>query len=130
MNLLAKTLGLALAVVATFAGCAAAATLAFGSTKLSAGNATVTSCGITTLTATRGVDNSGNVTRVDVSGIPAACSGETFSVTLVGAAKAGLGSGTGTVGSCATSCSAAVTSFGASVSAGSVLSYSFAVQGS
>jgi hypothetical protein len=130
MNLLSKTLGLCLAVVATFAGCAAAATLAFGSTTLSAGSTGVTSCGIASLTATRAVDNSGNVTRVDVSGIPAACSGETFSVTLVGAANALLTSGSATVGSCAPTCSAAVTSLGASVSAATVLKYSFAVTGS
>ncbi len=104
--------------------------MAFGSTSLSAGNASVTSCGITSLTATRSVDNSGNVTRVDVSGIPAACSGETFSVTLVGAANAALTSGSATVGNCGTTCSAAVTSFGSTVSAANVGSFSFAVTGS
>ena len=130
MSLLSKTLGFGLAVAATFAACAAAATMAFGSTSLSAGNASVTSCGIASLTATRSVDNSGNVTRVDVSGIPAACSGETFSVTLDGAANAALTSGSATVGNCGTTCSAGVTSFGSTVSAANVGSFSFAVTGS
>ena len=129
MKLLSKTLGLALAAAAIFAGCAAAATLAFGSTTLSAGNAPVTSCGVASLTATRAVNNAGNVTRLDVAGIPVACSGQTFWVTLVGAGNAGLTNGSATVGACGTTCSAAVTSFGASVSGLSVLKYSFAVVG-
>jgi hypothetical protein len=133
MNLLPKTLGLVLAVAATFTGCAAAATLAFGSTALSAGNAGVSSCGVSSLSATRNVDNAGKVTRVDVGAIPLACSGETLSVTLVGASSASLGSGTGVVGGCATTCSvsitASATNFGVAVSAANVLSLSFAVVG-
>jgi hypothetical protein len=75
------------------------------------------------------VDNAGNVTRVDVAGIPAACSGETLSVTLVGASNAGLGSGSATVGDCTTTCSAAITSFSATASAAGVLGYSFGLAG-
>jgi hypothetical protein len=129
MNLLTKTLGLGLAIAATFTACAAAATLALGSTSLSAGNASVTSCGVSSLSATRNVDNAGNVTRVDVGGIPSACSGETLSVTLVGAANAALGSGTATIGGCSTTCSAAITSFGGTVSAANVVGFSFGVAG-
>jgi hypothetical protein len=133
MNLLSKTLGLGLAVAVTFAGCAAAATLAFGSTALSAGNATTTSCGVSSLAATRTVDNAGSVARVDVGSIPLACSGETLSVTLVGAAGASLGSGTGVIGGCTTRCSvsitASVTNFGVGVAATNVLSFSFAAVG-
>jgi len=129
MNLLSRTFGLGLAVAATFAGCAAAATLAVGSTSLSAGNASVTSCGVTSLGATRNVDNAGNVTQVDVGAIPSACSGETLTVTLVGAAGASLGSGSATVGGCSATCSASITSFGATVSAAAVLSFSFAMAG-
>ena len=72
-------------VAATFTACAAAATLALGSTKLSAGNAAVTACTASPLTATRNVDNSGTVTQLNVAGIPTACYGETLSVTLVDA---------------------------------------------
>jgi hypothetical protein len=133
MNLLPKTLGLVLAVAAAFTGCAAAATLAFGSTTLSAGSAGVSSCGVSSLSATRTVDNAGKVTRVDVGAIPLACVGETLSVTLVGASSASVGTGAGVVGGCTTTCSvsitASVTNFGVSVSAASVLGLSFAVVG-
>ena len=44
MKHLTKALAFGLAVAAAFTACAAAATLALGSTKLSAGNATVTAC--------------------------------------------------------------------------------------
>jgi uncharacterized Zn-binding protein involved in type VI secretion len=129
MNLLTKILGLALAVAVTFTGCAAAATLALGSSPLSAGNASVTSCGVSSLTATRNVNNAGSVTRVDVAGIPAACSGETLSVTLVGASNAALANGSATVGACSTTCSAAITSLSATVSAANVLGFSFGLAG-
>jgi hypothetical protein len=129
MNLLSKTLTVGLVAAAAFAGTAAAATLAVSSKSLSAGSATVTSCGISSLVATRTVDNSGNVTRVDVVGIPTACSGETLSITLVGSAKASLGGGTATIGSCGTTCSASLASFGGTVSAAGMTGYSFGVVG-
>jgi hypothetical protein len=129
MKHLSKALGFGLAVAAAFTACAAAATLAVGSNKLSAGNAGVTACTSSALTATRSVDNSGNVTQVNVAGIPTACSGETLSVTLVGTANAALGSGTGTVGSCGTTCSVTITSFSSSVSAPNVVGYSFGLTG-
>jgi hypothetical protein len=129
MKLLANILGLALAVAATVVACGAAASLALGSQSLSAGSAAVTACGgLTSLTATRNVDNAGNVTQVNVGGIPTACSGETLSVTLVGAANASLGSGTATLGSCTATCSATLSSFG-TVSAASVTGYSFGLAG-
>jgi hypothetical protein len=124
-----KTLAFALAVAAAFSGCAAAATLAFGSTSLSAGNAAISSCGLTSLTATRNVNNAGNVTRVNVAAIPVACSGETLAITFVGAANSSLGNGSATIVSCATTCSAMITSFSSSVSAASIASYSFGVTG-
>jgi hypothetical protein len=134
MKFLSKTLVLCLLALATFAGTAAAATLVVSSKSLSAGNAGVTSCGVSSLSATRTVDNAGLVTRVDVGAIPLACSGETLSVTLVGASNISLGTGTGVVGSCAATCSvsipASVTNFGVAVSATGVLSLSFAVVGS
>ena len=127
MKHLNKAFGFALAVAAAFTACAAAATLAIGSTTLSAGNASVTAC-TSSLAATRNVDNSGNVTQVNVAGIPTACSGETLSVTLVGAGNAALGSASATVGSCGTTCSATLTGFG-TVSAASVNGYSFGLTG-
>src|SRR5512133_1638708 len=97
MKALSKTLGFLLAVTAAFAAFAAAATLALGSNSLSAGNASVTSCGVSSLSATRDVDNSGNVTQVTVGGIPAACAGETLSITLVGSANAAVASASATI---------------------------------
>lgn len=133
MKFLSKTLALGLLVAATLAGSAAAATLALGSKNLSAGNAGITSCGVSALSATRTVDNAGRVTRVSIGSIPLACSGETMSVALVGASNVSLGTGTGLVGSCATTCSvsitASVTNFGTAVSAANILSFSFAVVG-
>jgi len=129
MKLLANILGLALAVAATFVACGAAASLALGSKSLSAGSAAVTACGgLTSLAATRNVDNAGNVTQVNVGGIPAACSGETLSVTLVGSGNASLGSATATLGGCGATCSATFSSFG-TVSAANVAGYSFGVAG-
>jgi hypothetical protein len=128
MKHLSKTLAFVIAVTAAFTACAAAATLALGSNKLSAGNATVTAC-TSSLAATRNVDNSGNVTQVNVAGIPTACTGETLSLTLVGASNVQLGSsGAGTVSSCTTTCSITITGFG-TVSAASVLRYNFSMTG-
>jgi hypothetical protein len=127
MKLLAKILGTALAVAATFAACASAASLAFTSKALSAGNASVTTCGVASLSATRNVDNSGNVTQVTVPSVPAACAGDTLSITLAGSAGASLGSASGAVPAGGGTMS--FTSFGATVSATSLLSYSFAVVG-
>ena len=127
MKLLAKILGSALAVTATFAACGAAASLAFNSKALSAGNASVTTCGVASLSATRNVNNAGNVTQVDVPSVPAACAGETLTVTLVGSANASLGSASAVVpggGGTMT-----FSSFGATVSAANLLSYQYAVVG-
>lgn len=123
MKMLSRTLGFALALTATFVAFAAAATLSLGSASLAAGNATVGSCGISVLTATRDVDNAGNVTQVNVSGIPAACAGETLSVTLVGAAGASLASASTVVAGT----TATFTGLG-TVSAASVAGYAFAVR--
>jgi len=126
MKLLANILGLALALAAVFVASGAAASLAFGSQKLSAGNASVTSCGVSSLSATRDVDNSGNVTQVVVGSVPAACAGETLSVTLAGAGGTSLGSSSGVVA--AGGGSMTFTGFG-TVSAANVLSYQYAVVG-
>lgn len=127
MKLLSKALGTALVVAALCAASGAAATLGLGSNRLSAGNAAVSSCGVSSLTATRTVDNSGNVTQVSVGSVPASCGGATLTVTLVGSGGTSLGSASGTVQAGGGSLS--FSSFGATVSAASLLSYSFAVSG-
>ena len=111
MTYLTKTLAFALAVAAAFSGCAAAATLAFSSTSLAAGNAAISSCGIVSLVATRNVNNAGNVTRVDVERFPCVL-GETLAITFVGAANASLGNGSRRRSAAARRrASAAITSF-------------------
>ena len=126
MKLLAKIMGLALAVAAAAVACGAAATLALGSQKLSAGNASVTSCGVSSLSATRNVDASGNVTQVDVASVPAACSGETLTVTLANGSGASLGASSATIP--AGGGSMTFTGFG-TVSASNVASFQYAVVG-
>jgi hypothetical protein len=61
---------------------------------------------------------------VNVSGIPAACAGETLSVTLVGGGNAALATVTTTIGGT----TATLTGFG-TVSAPSLLGYAYAVTG-
>jgi hypothetical protein len=126
MKLLVKALGFGLAVAAASVATGAAASLALGSKDLSAGNAAVTSCGVASLSATRNVNNAGNVTQVVIPGVPAACTGETLSITLVGAGNASLGSVSAVVP--AGGGSMTMTGFG-TVSATNLLSYHFAVLG-
>jgi hypothetical protein len=127
MKLLAKALGTAFAVAATLAACGAAATLATASSPLSSGNASVTSCGVSSLSATRTVDNSGNVTQLSIPSVPSACGGATLSVTLVGSGGTSLGSASATVPAGGGTMN--FSSFGATVSAASLVSYSYAVTG-
>jgi uncharacterized Zn-binding protein involved in type VI secretion len=124
MKALTRTFGFALTATATFVAFAAAATLALGSTSLSAGNAQVTSCGVSSLSSTRDVDNAGNVTQVNVSGIPAACAGETLAVTLVGSGSAALAGVSTTI----TGTTATLTGFG-TVPATNLLAFAYAVTG-
>lgn len=127
MKLLAKALGTAFAAAATLAACGAAATLALASSPLSSGNASVTSCGVSSLSATRTVDNSGNVTQVSIPSVPGACAGATLLVTLVGSGGTSLGNASATVPAGGGTMN--FSSFGATVSATSLLSYSYAVTG-
>jgi hypothetical protein len=126
MKRLAQILGFALAVAALFAACGAAATLALGSKTLSAGSASVTSCGVSSLSSIRAVDNGGNITSVVVSGVPASCAGETLSLTLADASGSSLGSASAAIP--AGGGSITFSSFG-SVSATNVKSYQYAVAG-
>jgi hypothetical protein len=127
MKILAKALGFALAAALTCATCGAAATLALSSTKLSAGNSAVTSCGVASLSATRTVDNAGNVTQVSIPSVPSACAGATLSVTLVGSSGTSLGNASAAVPAGGGTMS--FSSFGATVSAAGLLSYAYAVVG-
>src|SRR5256885_9758958 len=85
MRWLTNILGLTLTGALLSVGVAAAASLVFTTGTLAAGNATVGGCTSASLTASRNVDNSGQVTQVKVLSVPHACSGETLSVTLANA---------------------------------------------
>lgn len=127
MKLLANVLGNTLTVAALCAACGAAATLALASNPLAAGNTSVASCGVSSLSATRTVDNAGNVTQVVIPAVPSACAAATLSVTLVGSGGAALGSASAAVP--AGGGTMTFSAFGGTVSAASLLSYSFAVVG-
>jgi hypothetical protein len=129
MKRLTTILGTTLAMWAALATIAAAATLGLTSGSLGAGRAGVTSCGASSLSSTRRVDNSGNVTQVVVSGIPQSCAGKTLSVTLKGQTGASLGTASTTVGTCTGGCTATFTSFGGTVSAPALSGYAYALSG-
>ena len=112
MKRLVNILGAVLTATLLSAGVAAAASLNFGTAKLGAGSATVSGCTSSSLTATRNVDNSGNVTQVNVLNVPQACAGEVLAVTLAGGGGAALGSASAIVGTCTGGCTAAITGFG------------------
>ncbi len=129
MKRISTILGTTLAIWAAFAAIAAAASLGLTSKTLGAGNAAVTPCGVTSLSATRTVDNSGNVTQVVVSGIPQSCSGQTLAVTLRNQTRGSLGSASTVIGACTGGCTATFTSFGGSVPATSLYGYAFGLTG-
>ena len=121
-----RILGIALTAALLSVGVASAASLGLTSGKLGAGNATVSGCTSSSLTATRNVDNSGNVTQVNVTSVPQACAGQKLAVTLENSAQASLGAASSTVGACAGGCTVAVTGFG-TVSAANVTAYAFSL---
>lgn len=124
MKRLSKTLTLLSTAALLTVGVASAASMGIGSGKLSAGNAAVSGCTSSALVATRNVDNGGNVTQVNVTGVPQLCAGETLAVTLV--ETSGSASATTTVGTCSGGCTVAVTGFG-TVLASNVNSYAFSL---
>jgi uncharacterized Zn-binding protein involved in type VI secretion len=126
MKLLTKILGLALVLAAATVAYGAAASLSLGSNKLAAGNAAVTSCGVSSLGAIRTVDNNGNVTQVVVNSLPAACAGETLSLTLADGSGASLAAKSATIPTGGGSMT--FSGFG-TVSAASLSSYKYAVVG-
>jgi hypothetical protein len=107
-------------------GVAAAASLGLASGKLSAGSAPVSGCTASALTATRNVNNSGNVTQVNVLSVPQACAGETLAITLENSSSTSLGTASATVGACTGGCTVTVTGFG-TVSAANVTAYSLSL---
>ncbi len=126
MQRLVNIVGLVLVLALLSTGIAAAASLGVGSGPLSAGSAVVVGCTSSSLTATRNVDNSGNVTQVNVLSVPQACAGETLAVTLENNLNASLGSASTTVGACTGGCTVGLTGFG-TVSAAAVTAYAISL---
>jgi hypothetical protein len=120
-------LGIALTTAFVSVGVAAAASLGLTTAKLGAGSATVGGCTSSSLTATRNVDNSGNVTQLNVTNVPQACAGEVLAATLENSSHTSLGSASAVVGTCTGGCTVSLTSFG-SVSAASVTAYAFSLR--
>ena len=112
MQRLINILGVVVVAGLLSAGVAAAASLGMGSGRLAAGSAVVSGCTSSSLTATRNVDNSGNVTQVNILGVPQACAGETLAVTLENNLNVSLGSASTTVGACTGGCTVSLTGFG------------------
>jgi hypothetical protein len=123
---LTSILGIATTAALVSAGVAAAASLGLGTGQLGAGSATVSGCTSSALTATRNVDNSGNVTQVNVTSVPQACAGETLAVTLENASHTSLGSASTVVGTCTGGCTVTVTGFG-TVSATNLTAYALSL---
>lgn len=126
MKRLSNIFGLALMGLFLFVGVAAAASLGLTSGNLGAGSAVVSGCTASSLTATRNVNNSGNVTQVNVLSVPQACAAETLAVTLENSSHVSLGAASTTVGTCTGGCTVTVTGFG-TVSAANVTAYAFSL---
>lgn len=118
--------GLALTGMFLSVGVAAAASLGLTSANLGAGSATVSGCTSSSLTATRNVDNSGNVTQVNVLSVPQACATETLAVTLENSSHVSLGNSSAVVGACTGGCTVTVTGFG-TVSAANLTAYALSL---
>jgi hypothetical protein len=123
---LTRIFGIALTAALLSVGVASAASLGLTTGKLGAGSVAVSGCTSSSLTATRNVDNSGNVTQVNVTGVPQACAGQTVAITLENSSPTSLGSASAIVGTCTGGCTVTVTGFGA-VSAANVTAYSLSL---
>lgn len=128
MNRLSKILGVVVTTTLLSAGVAAAASLGIASKALSAGSAAVGGCTSSALTATRNVNNSGNVTQVNVLSVPQACAGETLAVTLENSSHGSLGNASTTIGACTGGCTVGISGF-VSVSAANVTAFAFSLSG-
>lgn len=107
-------------------GVAAAASLGLSTGALSAGNATVAGCTASSPTTTRNVDDNGNVTQINVTGVPQTCTGETIAVTLENSSHATLANASTIVGTCTGGCTVSVPILG-TVSAANVASYALSL---
>ena len=126
MKRLTNIFVIALTAALLSVGVASAASLGLSTAKLGAGSATVSGCTSSSLTATRNVDNSGNVTQVNVTSVPQGCAGETLAVTLEDSSHTGLGATATVVGTCSGGCTVTLTGFG-TVSAANVTAYAFSL---
>ncbi|HET7572480.1 MAG TPA: hypothetical protein VFJ77_07415 [Gaiellaceae bacterium] len=127
MTRMIQTLGTTLVVFALFAGVAAAASLGIASSGLATGGTTGIGCVSSSLTATRTVDNSGTITRVDVLNIPQACAGQTLSLTLRASNGASLAGASATVPGCVGGCSLSFGGLG-TIDASSLAGYAIQVK--
>jgi hypothetical protein len=107
-------------------GVASAASLGLTTGTLSADSETVSGCTSSSLTATRNVNNSGNVTQVNVLSVPQACAGETLAVTLENSSHVSIGAASATVGACTGGCTVTITGFG-TVSATNLTAYALSL---
>jgi hypothetical protein len=126
MKRLTNIFGLGLIAALLSVGVGSAASLSLTSGKLAAGSATVSGCTSSSLTATRNVDNNGNVTQVNVLSVPQACAGEALPVTLENSSHTSIGNASAIVGTCTGGCTATVTGFG-TVSAANVTAYALSL---
>jgi hypothetical protein len=111
VNRLTNIFGIALTAALMSVGVASAASLGISTGKLGAKSVNVTGCTSSSLNVTRNVDNSGNVTQVNVLSVPSGCSGETLAVTLEDSSGASLASAS-TVVNCSSSCTVSFTGLG------------------
>jgi hypothetical protein len=123
---LTNILAVAVTVTLLSAGVAAAASLGLGSAKLGASHVPISGCTSSALTATRDVDNSGNVTDIKVTNVPQACANEVLAATLENSSHTSIGSSSATVGTCTGGCTVTVTGFG-TVSASNVTAYALSL---
>ena len=126
MKRLTRIFGIALTAALLSVGVASAASLGLNSGGLEAGSAAVNGCTSSSLTATRNVSNSGNVTQVNVTGVPQACAGQTLAVTLENSSHTSLGASSVIVGTCTGGCTVTVTGFG-TVSAANLTAYALSI---
>ena len=126
MKRLASILGAISTAALLSVGVAAAASLSIGTGKLSASHVPVSGCTASALTVTRDVDNSGNVTDINVTSMPQACAGEVLRATLENSSHTSIGSSSATVGTCTGGCTVTITGFG-TVSASNVTSYALSL---
>ncbi len=126
MKRLLNILGFVITAALLSVGVAAAASLGVATGQLSAGHTAVSGCTASALTATRNVDNSGNVTQLNVTNVPQACAGEVLAATLRSATNTSLGSSNAIVGTCTGGCTVALTGFG-TVAATNVTAYALSL---